>query len=169
MDKQQFWNIIAQSRHSKDADPEECQPRLIELLEELSADEIVQWNHLFDQLAKDAYTCDQLAACNLINGGASDDGFYYYRCWLIGMGREVYENALADPDSLADVLSGDDEAWAEIYATAHRAWMNVTGNPDTAPYPARSETTDMKGEEWDIDDPDQVAARMPRLAKKYDW
>ena len=134
------------------------------LLKKLEADEIVQWNHLFDQLAKEAYTVDQIAACNLINGGAGDDGFYYYRCWLIGMGQEVYENALASPDSLADVVSGDYEAWAEIYAAAHRAWMAVTGNPDTAPYPARDETTELTGEDWDIDDQAEVARRLPKLS-----
>jgi len=168
MDKQQFWKIVAESRSSKAAHPEECEPQLIELLKKLNADEIVEWNHIFDQLAKDAYTVDQIAACNLINGGAGDDGFYYYRCWLIGMGREVYESAMANPDSLADIVSGDDEAEAEIYAAAHRAWMIVTGNPDTEPYPARNETTDLKGEDWDIDDETEVTKRMPRLSKIYD-
>lgn len=169
MNHEQFWRIIAESRPSRDAHPEQCEPRLIELLKQLEADEIVAWNHIFDQLAKDAYTVDHLAACNLINGGAGDDGFYYYRCWLIGMGREVYENAMASPDSLADVVSGNDDSEAEIYAAAHTAWMAVTGNPDTAPYPARSETTEMKGEDWDIDDKAELAKRFPRLWRMFDW
>ncbi|HBN76796.1 MAG TPA: hypothetical protein DD473_13445 [Planctomycetaceae bacterium] len=168
MDKQQFWKIVAQSRPSKDAHPKDCEPRQIELLKELDGDEIVEWNHIFDQLAKDAYTCDQIAACILINGGAGDDGFYYYRCWLIGMGQEVYENALANPDSLVDVVSADDVAEAEIYAAAHRAWMVVTGNPDTAPYPSRNEQTELKGQDWNIDDEAEVTKRMPRLSKMFD-
>jgi hypothetical protein len=36
----------------------------------------------------------------LINGGMSDDGFTDFRYWLISRGRDVYERALADPDSL---------------------------------------------------------------------
>lgn len=167
MDKQQFWQIVARSRLSKDAHPEDCEATLVEQLKQLDADEIVEWNRVFDQLAKDAYTCDQIAACNLINGGTGDDGFYYYRCWLIGMGQAVYENALANPDSLADVVSGDDEAEAEIYAAAHRAWMAVTGKPDTAPYPAREETTELRGEDWDLDDAAEVARRLPRLHAMY--
>lgn len=166
MDKQQFWKIVAKSRPSIDAHPEDCEPQLIEVLKSLNADEIVEWNLIFDQLAKDAYTCDQIAACSLINGGSGDDGFYYYRCWLIGMGQEVYENALANPDRLADVVSGDDEAEAEIYAAAHRAWMAVTENSGTAPYPARNEKTEMKGEDWEIEA--EVAKRMPRLSEMYD-
>ena len=167
MDKQQFWEIVAQSRPSQATHPEDCEPRLVELLKRLDADEIVQWNHIFDKLANDAYTCDQIAACNLINGGASDDGFCYYRCWLVGMGQEVYENALANPDSLADVVSGDYEAQAEIYDAANRAWMAVTGNPDTMPYPASDETTQLQGEDWDIDDKAEVARRLPKLSAMY--
>ena len=167
MDRDQFWKIIAESRPSKDAHPEDCEPRLIELLKQLAPDEIVEWNHIFDQLAKDAYTIDQMGVCYLINTGAGDDGFYYYRCWLIGMGKDVYETALRDPDSLADVVSPHDRAEAEIYAAAHTAWMDVTGNPDTAPYPARNESTELKGDDWDFDDDDEMAKRMPRLAEKY--
>ena len=167
MDKQHFWEIVAASRPTKDAHPQDCEPKLVELLKGLNADEIVEWNHIFDQLAKDAYTCDQIAACILINAGAGDDGFYYYRCWLIGMGQEVYENAMANPDSLADVVSPHDDAEAEIYAAAHRAWMAVTGNPDTAPYPARNERTDLKGEDWDVDDESEVAKRLPKLSAMY--
>ena len=166
MEQQAFWNIIEKSRPSKKSHPEECKSQLAGLLKSLDADEIVEWNHIFDQLAKDAYALDQLAACNLINGGAGDDGFYYYRCWLIGRGQVVYENAMANPDSLADVVSGGD-AEAEIYAVAHRAWMEVTGNPDTAPYPARNEDAELKGEDWSIEDKAELAKRMPNLFAKF--
>src|SRR3712207_8125782 len=41
--------------------------------------------------------------------GASDDAFDFFRCWLIGQGREVFEGALHDPDALADLLDDFDE------------------------------------------------------------
>lgn len=69
-------------------------------LTQLEPMEIVEWNHIFDQLAKYAKTGDLMAACWLINGGAGDDGFYYFRCWLMGMGKNVYEAALINADSL---------------------------------------------------------------------
>lgn len=89
--------------------------------------EIIEWNHIFDRLAARAHTVDLWGAAYLINGGASDDGFYYFRCWLIGMGREVYEAAVANPDSLADAAAEGIDAEAEIYSAAHQAWMVVTG------------------------------------------
>jgi hypothetical protein len=37
----------------------------------------------------------------VVNGHCSDDSFENFRCWLVSMGRDVYENALANPDSLS--------------------------------------------------------------------
>jgi hypothetical protein len=114
-----------------------------------------------------AYTVDLWGAAYLINGGASDDGFYYFRCWLIGMGRDVYEAAVANPDSLADAVDPGTDAEAGIYAAAHQAWMAVTGRPDTDPYPARNESAVLRGEDWDFHDDDEVRRRLPRLADMY--
>jgi hypothetical protein len=42
----------------------------------------------------DSYQGDLRAAAYLINGGASDDGFEYFRGRLITQGREVYAGVL---------------------------------------------------------------------------
>jgi hypothetical protein len=42
------------------------------------------------------------AAAYRINGDCSDDGFDYFRDWLITQGRDMFEAAVADPDALAD-------------------------------------------------------------------
>ncbi len=62
------------------------------------------------------------------------------------------------------VLHPDIDAEAEIYAAAHQAWMVVTGRPDTDPYPARNEDAELRGDDWNFDDDDEVRRRLPRLA-----
>jgi hypothetical protein len=99
-------------------------------------------------------------------------GFYYFRCWLIGMGQQVYKDAIEDPDSLANVPSpkwfaDGIDAEAEIYAAAHRAWMQVTGQPDTAHYPARNESAILVGEDWDFNDRDSMRQRLPKLTALF--
>lgn len=173
MTHDQFWQIIADTCRSDPHSAEEWGTRLTDALAELSAEDIIEWNHIFDELAKQAYRTDLWAAAYHMNGGASDDGFYYFRCWLIGMGKTIYENAIADADSLADVASS---AWftegidaeAEIYAAAHLAWMRVTGNDYNADYPARNESADLIGEIWDCDDNTEMQKRLPRLAALYE-
>ena len=168
MDESRFWNLIGSVCRSDPKRAEQWDQDLVEALAQLPADDIVEWNHIFDRMAANAYSVDLWGAAYLINGGASDDGFYYFRCWLIGMGREVYEAALEDPDSLADAVDPKIDAEAGIYAAAHQAWMRVTGRPDTDLYPARNEQAELKGEEWDFEDRNEVERRMPRLSTLYD-
>ncbi len=167
MDQDQFWEIIAGACPSDPRQSEQWDEQLQAALMKLSPGEIVEWNHLFDRFAARAYTVDLWAAAYTINGGASDDGFYYFRCWLICMGRDVYDAAFTTPDSLADMVAPGVDAEAETYAAAHRAWMAVTGAPDTAPYPARKEHAELCGEEWDFVDDGEVRRRLPRLAALY--
>lgn len=167
MNEQQFWALIRAADLTTSSDCEDWAERLETTLAQLPPDEIVEWNHIFDQLAKDAYTTGLIAACCLVNTGAGDDGFYYFRCWLIGMGQEVYEAALANPDSLANVVAPHQCAEAEIYAAAHSAWMKVTGKGRADPYPARDERAELVGEDWNLEDKAEVRRRMPRLAEMY--
>jgi hypothetical protein len=167
VDEARFWDVVARACRSDPRLADEWDQRLQAELEKLEPAEIIEWNHIFDRLAARAYIVDLWGAAYLINGGASDDGFYYFRCWLIGMGRDVYKAAVANPDSLADVVVQGTDAEAEIYAAAHQAWMAVTGRPDTDPYPARKERAELRGEEWDFDEDAEVRRRLPRLAAMY--
>lgn len=173
MNHAQFWQIIADQCRSDPQSANEWDTKLTEALTKLSAHEIIEWNYIFDELAQQAYRTDLWAAAYLINGGASDDGFYYFRCWLIGMGETIYKNAIANPDSLADIAS---PAWfaegidaeAEIYAAAHKAWMLVTGSDYNADYPARNESAELAGDDWNFDDNTEMQKRLPRLAALYE-
>jgi hypothetical protein len=167
MDQDQFWDIISKACGADLHKAEEWDENLQAALMHFEPAEIIEWNHIFDRLAAQVYTVDLWGAAYTINGGASDDGFYCFRCWLIGMGRDIYETAIANPDSLADVVDPQIDAEAEIYAAAHQAWMAVTGKPDTAPYPARKERAELQGEDWNFDDDKEVRRRLPRLAAIY--
>lgn len=43
------------------------------------------------------------AAYLIKDGVCSSDGFWYFQVWLIGLGREAFERAVANPDNLASV------------------------------------------------------------------
>lgn len=72
----------------------------------------------------------------LVHGGLSDDGFVYFRAWLISRGRAVFTRALADPDSLAEAIPANQttplELEALLYADAD-AWgvVNARMGDDT--------------------------------------
>jgi hypothetical protein len=80
---------------------------LTELLATIPRVEAEEFETHFVTFLYRAYRWDLWRAAFLIAGGCSDDGFMDFRLWLISMGRSAYENALRDPDSLAEVVSDE--------------------------------------------------------------
>ena len=65
----------------------------------------------------------------IMNGGCSDDGFEYFRCWVISRGKEVYYNAKANPDSLISQLNEEDSyEFESFWYVANEAFERITGN-----------------------------------------
>ncbi|MCA9228340.1 MAG: DUF4240 domain-containing protein [Planctomycetales bacterium] len=170
MDADRFWQVIEKATEHDPKTAEDWDTKLVAQLVTLPAHDILAWDRIFADITSRAYRNDLWAAAYLINGGASDDGFYYFRCWLIGMGRDVCMNALEDPDSLADVvepnwLADGIDAEAEIYAAGFRAWQAVTGAADDAPYPVQNPKPELIGEDFDFDDDEEMRRVLPRLCK----
>ncbi|MEV0472611.1 DUF4240 domain-containing protein, partial [Streptomyces prunicolor] len=117
-----------------------------------------------------AYTWDLWGAAWVLLGGASDDSFDYFRCWLIGQGREVYEGAVHDPDSLADLIDDFDEEidgdGEELGYAADEAYEQLTGAvaPDLGIPPAPAEPL---GARLDLENEAVLAERFPKLRERF--
>jgi hypothetical protein len=168
VDEKRFWDIMSVcSPH--DDEPEDWGERLEAELRKLEPAEIVAFDHLFDDKTEAAYRRDLWSAANVINGGASDDGFYYFCCWLVAMGKQVYEAALANPDSLADVVDPGEEYEAEIYGAARGAWYAL--GLDESEYDRAYEALGRRvhsepAGEW-VETDQEFRRRFPRLAELY--
>ena len=93
-----------------------------------------------------------------MNGGCSDDSFDYFRGWLIAQGKQVYEQALRDPETLALVATPDDWEFEDMLGVAMAAYEGRTGHP----YPGVERPAwQLKGEDWDED---TVEKKYPKLA-----
>src|SRR5262245_22449335 len=108
MTEEAFWHIIEQSRREfdpalRDGNMDRQAELLREVLSELPADDVQAFRSVFSELHHRAYRWDLWGAAYVIGGGCSDDGFMDFRDWLISMGRDVYEEALSAPASLAAV------------------------------------------------------------------
>lgn len=175
MNAEQFWQILKTAYVPEDQGTlQDWFDSLREQLLKRPPEEIVEFGRRYDALVGAAYKADLWGAAYLINGGCSDDGFHAFRCWLVGMGRDVYEKALADPDSLADVLHGDWPHEAYLDAAAPRAWEEKTGRTDREYYAEldklrdrRPDTGEDEGEFWDFDDDEEMRRRFPRLCRLY--
>lgn len=109
MDETEFWELIDAARQRADGDPEDQADLLVERLLGMDPDLVLDFARHFEARYNRACTWDLWGAAWILLGGASDDAFDYFRCWLIGQGREVYEGAVHEPDSLAELLEDFDE------------------------------------------------------------
>ncbi|MDB5805516.1 MAG: hypothetical protein JWN73_2838 [Betaproteobacteria bacterium] len=100
----------------------------------------------------------------LVNSGCSDDGFEYFRCWLIGQGGAYFEAALKDPERAADnAQPGEDAEGEDLLYAAASAYESRTGDANM-PRGRASPLAEPAGVAWDED---QVGELYPNLAKKF--
>jgi hypothetical protein len=104
MDITQFWQLIDRTRVASGGDNIKHAELLTDELAQLPEEEIVEYQHIFDTLVRRAERDDILEVADFIYGGLGDDGWKDFRAWLVGQGQMVYENMLADPESLVDVV-----------------------------------------------------------------
>jgi hypothetical protein len=167
MDEARFWAIIEAGGRKAFADPERQLAAVHQELLKLSPKEIRDFHRLFNQKLADAYIWDLWGAAYLINGGCSDDGFYYFRSWLISRGRAVYEAAVENPDTLAGLTDPepDDYEFEDLWGASQYAYRELTGEempPVEFRWPKKP-----RGRRWDFDDDEHLSRRFPKLAKMY--
>lgn len=102
MTPDEFWTLIEQSR-KKASTPDDQVDVIVDTLKALPLAEIIAFDRQVWRLLAESYRWDLWAAAYIINDGCSDDGFEYFRGWLLLQGRAVWEAALKDPQSLADL------------------------------------------------------------------
>lgn len=181
MDREQFWALIEAAKTATGGDCRAQTAQLIAALGERSVDEVLAWDRSHVELSVESYRRDLWGAAYLINGGCSDDGFDYFRGWLLGQGQAIWEAALGDPDSLADhpevrVQRPYQEPYVyleceDILGVAYRAYEALTGQEFTVEVPGRHPWPGFPdlGEDWDFDDAAEMRARYPRLWALCGW
>ena len=129
MDFIQFWQIIEKTRQGNRNNLEHYEKSLAKNLRSLTPAEIIGFDAKITELTRRAYRWNLWDAAYLINGGCSDDGFFYFRLWLIAQGEKIYEEALLNPDSLADYITKEDEEceFEALNSIAYDIWSERTG------------------------------------------
>ncbi len=129
MDDAKFWEIVQKARGST-LTPEEHSQRLVALLVTTPPDEIREFDRILGSLLARGNRGELRVAANLINDGPNDEEFLFFLGWLILQGREKFEGALKNADSIADWIDTTDvdnyECEDLLYAAAN-AYETATG------------------------------------------
>jgi hypothetical protein len=165
-----FWALIDHSA-ALEATPEAQLADLRASLNRLSASQIADFERMFNETMRQSYSWDLWGAAYLANGGASDDGFEYFRCWLISKGRTVFHKVVASPDSLADLLapgSAGDFEFEDFAYVAREAWQAKTGQDwNHMPSIANMAYDNKPSGAAFSEAPADLAKRYPKLWKRF--
>ncbi|WP_410540406.1 DUF4240 domain-containing protein [Streptomyces sp. KL2] len=170
MHETEFWELVDSTREAAGGDPVDHAELLVDRLTRLDPDTVVDFARHFEARVNRAWRRDVWGAARVLLGGADDDAFDSFRCWLVGQGRKVFEGALHDPDSLAGLLEDfDPEVDGEgedIGGAADEAYERLTGLelPDLGlPDPPR----EPEGAPLASGDDRDLAAAFPRLWERF--
>jgi hypothetical protein len=181
VERDEFWRLVEEARvgiadtASTDGAGEVAR-RLADRLGRMGPAAAIEFHLAMDDVVGDGYRWDLWAAAYLMRSGCGDDGFEYFRRWLVAQGREAWDRALADPDSLVGYGVDPEGLFSceEVGTAAVDAYEQLTGDPEAfweelerlageQPAPVRV-PVGPAGEEFDFDDAAQMRARFPRLA-----
>jgi hypothetical protein len=180
MDEARFWSIIEATREAAKARPRERATDFIDVHEQtlrdalaaLTPDDIAAFAARFEELSVRAYRWDLWGAAYWMHGGCSDDSFIDFRACLISLGKDRYYAALANPDSLADIIDAPDIPYMKAEGfqyVAGKVYKSLTGKdiPDSA-YQGVTAPENPVGYDPDVDhgDEEYMSEHYPRLVAK---
>jgi hypothetical protein len=166
MDKAALWQLIAHTRAESGNDTGRQSELLEERLSRLPARQIADFAEIRHRLDERAYSWKIWGAAYVIDDGCSDDCFRDFRAYLISLGRDAYEAALRNPDSLAPVVQDAEEGdWENADNVAPDAYESATG--EDIPADDSDLSGNPRGEPWDDEDQDALVQRYPALAAKF--
>jgi len=163
-----YWKIIESSK-AKTRQQEQYNA-ILDFLQTLTLEEIAGFRIQTDKLLHDSYKNELWCAAYIINGGCSDDGFEYFRCWLISKGRKIFYETLKNPDYLVTYASDDDyeNEFEMFWNVANNAFGKRTGK-DLYDYLDKSTLETYKPIKftWNEEEPESMKKICPKLFKKF--
>lgn len=162
-----FWSIIEAARKAAPGDAEVFAESVREQLEKLPATDIIAFQSDLDALMDRMFHWDLWGAAHIMNFGCSDDGFEYWRGWLIAQGQQICEAAIANPESLATAkLSYGEPGQFECESLLYMPAEALDDKSDDEMPRASNRPTEPAGEMWE-EDGDDLEKKFPKLFAKF--
>ncbi len=128
LDENLYWQIVEKSLQNT-SNQDDQERFLIQEISKLSPKEMIGFRLRTDKLLYDTYNSEMWCAGYIMNGGCSDDGFAYFRNWVISRGKDVFQKAMENPDSLISEYNEevDEYEFENFWYVALEAFENKTG------------------------------------------
>jgi Protein of unknown function (DUF4240) len=102
-------------------------------------EEIFDFHAYRSKFSKIAHSAQMWCAANIYMDYCSDDSFDYFKAWLIAQGKDVYTQAVKDPDSLLNFLQetekkGEVAKLEDFLFVPYEAYLQLTGKEEMEDY-----------------------------------
>lgn len=163
IDDAKFWSIIQQARSNSDGAVELFNEHVADQLQDFKSTEIKRFQNTLDDKIEALNHWSLWALIYISQGGCSEDGFLYFRAWLISQGEAAYDQAMANIYSLLPLVPIDEIVENEgLLYTAFEAYDIRSGGKEMV-LRERKEIPP-KGDEWDESN---VEDKYPEIANYY--
>lgn len=173
MNETLFWSMIDEARNCTDNSLDGLR-WLTANLAERPEEDIVKFDHFFQDFYTQSYVSHLWAAAYIITGCSSDECFDHFRAWLLFQGKEIFDAALHNPETLIPYLDalrkkGGSPQLEELLYIASYAYERKTGLDDEqyeALYEALDPNPGSEAElnlDWDEDDTEWLQEKYPGL------
>ncbi len=182
MEWSEFWELVDANRPARGGVAAHADA-LTAALVDAGVEITVGFGHRFDEVMDTLDHWDVWGVAYLMLGGCSDDGFEYFRAWVVGQGRAEVEKVSADPQAwlvellgsaeddeedpwevLAEREAGEGEPLLYAAGVAHEqltgSWL--PSHPDRQAGTGSFVGARPRGGEWEED---ELSARFPRLTE----
>lgn len=156
--EERFWNVLDASRG-----PGGCEAAALRLevrLQKLDSAALEEFAHEWARWWDVSYSWDLWGAAYLIQGGCSDDGFDYFRGWLLTEGSSRWNRIRKDLESaFDDVEPGTETECEDITVVLPNVYEERFGKeaPDSGYH-------EPSGKPWTEE---TLASRFPKLARRF--
>jgi hypothetical protein len=152
----EFWSILKASG----GDPN----RLKNVLQSKPAEEVAAFGKEFYQGLIDLNRWNLWGAGYVMAGEMSDDGFHYFRSWILGKGQEAYEIARNSPDNLGQFATPNDEFGNELLEYVAIEILESRGISDPREDFDVTPDDEATGESWEEED---LPTLFPKLTAQF--
>ena len=177
MTEDEMWALFDTAK-TKGKDIEEQMEWLVTALSRKSAADIIRFEDVFSHALNRSYTSHLWAAAYVVLGGCSDDAFDDFRAWLLYQGKDVYEAAIKQPETIIPILEqvekqGEMPMLEDLLLLSVYAFEEKTGLEDDHFYRLQEQWNEKISEQpeiefdWDEEDEEELRRRFPLLWEKY--
>jgi hypothetical protein len=170
MTPESMWKILNAAAAEAGSDEDLALDLVQAALEDLPEEELAGFAGTFEAQRDLLFTMPIWGAMYLVNGEATDEGLMDFAAWIMLQGQKVYDDARANPDSLAGIIDAarDDYGFVtgeQLSYLSYAIYEEKTGKE--LPFAtAHNLASDAFAEEFDFDDPAEMQKRYPKLWTK---